>query len=329
MERYRAAPSATLQHGFPQPPLARRPLRVLCAAARRAWFPTNPVVVETPHTSTFVMCTVPKVACSSFRKLLNTAIRYPDPAAQKTWDQIMDAHLDTYPTVWHYRKRHHNLTETHPSFTLGRNPYVRVLSGFLNKMVVDPNPSEPHDMYTLKSTNRALGKPETFSFAATRKSFAEFLDLLKQAGTVHINDHFQQAVLVCDGGQFQYEYYLRLEDMAEWFPCWEAGLGLGEFTRKGWLVTPEGKAHHVGSEGCWWSPPGVSCTEYYAQATAADGRAQPVRDVVAAAEKHDEHDTEASEKWRAFYTQAMADEVYELFRPDFLAFGYERAVLSA
>jgi Sulfotransferase family len=140
--------------------------------------------VETPKTQSFIMCTVPKVACSSFRKLLNAVIRHPDKPAAKTWDQIMSAHFDIYPTVWHYQKRHHNLTTTHPSFILGRNPYVRVLSGFLNKMVMDPTVKEPHDMYTLRDTNRALGRPEDKPFDATKQSFSHFLKLLKQNGAV-------------------------------------------------------------------------------------------------------------------------------------------------
>ena len=217
----------------------------------------------------------------------------------------MAAHFDQYPTVWHYRKRHHNLTNTHPSFILGRNPYVRVLSGFLNKMVIDPKPKEPHDMQTLRDTNRALGRVSNSSFAPTVESFAHFLDLLEERGTIDINDHFQQAALVCDGGQFQYEYYLRLEDMNEWFPCWEAGLGLNDFTRSGWETTAAGKRHRIGADECWWKPPGISCSDYYAKATAPDGTAQPVLKAIEAAEKHDEHDTKAAEKWRRFYTQRM------------------------
>jgi hypothetical protein len=326
MERYRVVPNAKVQHGFPQAPWASAPLRVHCATSRAAWFATNPVVVETPYTSSFIMCTVPKVACSSFRKLLNTIIRSPDPAEATTWDQIMKAHFDFYPTMWHYVHRHGNITASHPSFILGRNPYVRVLSGFLNKMVIDPKANEPHDMFNMQDTNEALGRPKNQEFQATRESFSEFVRLVSQRGTVHINDHFQQAGLVCDGGQFLYEFYLRLEDMNEWFPCWEAGLNLREFTRKGWKTTPEGKMYNGVSAECWWKPPGTTCDAYYDAATSPDGTAIPVLDKFVEAEKHDEHDTKSSEKWRHFYTQETGDLLYEAYKPDFLAFGYEHEI---
>ena len=322
IEWRRAAVTAT----DPSAPNGKNP----CATSKRAWSPTSPVVVETPFTSSFIMCTVPKVACSSFRKLLNTVIRSPDPAEASTWDQIMKAHFDFYPTVFHYKAPElHNLSQTHPSFILGRSPYVRVLSGFLNKMVFDPNVKEPHDMYNFHDTNRALGRPIDKQFRATRESFTNFLRLLEKAGTVNINDHFMRAGLVCDGGRWPYEFYLRLEEMTEWFPCWEAALGLQGFTRNGWLTTAEGKKHDGVSNECWWKPPGVSCEDYFEKATAADGSAQPVTETFVAAEKHDEHDTKASEKWRKFYTQETGDLLHRLYKEDFDLWGYEREIFES
>ena len=143
-----------------------------------------------------------------------------------------------------------------------------------------------------------------------------------------INDHFQQARFVCDGGRFQYEYYLRLEDMNEWYPCWEQGLALSKFTRQGWLTTEEGKKYDGVSKECWWKPPGISCGGYFAKATAANGTMQPVLEAIEAAEKHDEHDTQAAEKWREYYTQQMGDMLYEIYEQDFKLFGYEREVFE-
>jgi hypothetical protein len=329
MERCRVPPSDSIRHGFPQRPWASKPLVPRCATGRQAWVPTNPVVVESPDIAPFVMCTVPKVACSSFRKLLNTVIRSPDPAEPTTWDQIMKAHFDYYPSVWHYSYTHGNLTDTYPTFILGRNPYVRILSGFLNKMVFNSHANEPHDAGNMRDVNIALGRlPDAF-FQGTRASFEHFIKLVVKTGTTKINDHFKQAVLVCDEGQFQYEYYLRLEDMHEWFPCWEAGLKLESFTRTGWKTTPEGKMHTVQGTECWWKPPGATCEEYYSAARAPDGSAQPVLEAMEKSEKHDEHDTHASDKWRSFYTQAVGDLVYEAYKPDFEAFGYKREIFDS
>lgn len=42
---------------------------------------------------------------------------------------------------------------------------------------------------------------------------------------------------------------------------------------------------------------------------------------------YDPHDTKSAETWRSFYDQATADIVYQLYKEDFLEFGYDRLVL--
>ena len=132
------------------------------------------------------------------------------------------------------------------------------------------------------------------------------------------------------GSLAQFTLLILLQDMSEWFPCWEEGLGLSNFTRKGWETTSEGKRYTGVNDECWWKPPAATCEDYYRKATDASGHAQPVPDEEEqeVAERHDEHDTAASQKWKKFYTQETGDIIYQLFKPDFLAFGYERATFK-
>ena len=53
-----------------------------CKSYKEASFPTNPVVVQTGVTPTFVMCTVPKAGCSQLRTLLLVMTRC-DPQLAK------------------------------------------------------------------------------------------------------------------------------------------------------------------------------------------------------------------------------------------------------
>lgn len=76
-------------------------------------------------------------------------------------------------------KRLDRLPDSVPSFMVGRNPYVRVLSGFLDKMVHDPL---RHDQWTYKSTNERLGLHSETRWFNTVLSFQMFVRALVQKG---------------------------------------------------------------------------------------------------------------------------------------------------
>lgn len=242
-----------------------------CGASPEGVAPTNPVVIHRAGSSPFIMCTVPKAACSNLRKLLFVLLNFfpelPDSTPGNTIPVDPDnVHRNLYPTIWHYRepRPHADLTGLLPSFIVARNPYVRLVSGFLDKMVVKgPN----HDLWNLQvccllltvktdaillrcalwksqlsflwgdlrsngliaralgskclqDMNTALGRELDKPFRATAGSFAHFVRLLARHGVMEgTNDHFRLASRACDPGTFRYEYYLRLEDMAQWLPC--------------------------------------------------------------------------------------------------------------
>ena len=136
-------------------------------------------------------------------------------------------------------------------------------------------------------------------------------------------------VFACDQDVVNYEYRLRLEDMARWYPCVVEGLGLGAYTAQGWTAKGNAWLGPHGGSGCWWKPHGWSCEDYAAAARDEDGRAQPVAlDTGVDVTLRDYHDTGASRSWQRYYSHEPADLLYHLYRRDFEAFGYERAIIE-
>ena len=116
--------------------------------------------------------------------------------------------------------------------------------------------------------------------------------------------------------------------IAQWLPCLTDGLGIHAFIWRGWQRKP---LAYMGDSGhdCWWAPPGMSCAAFEAAATDAAGQMQPVAasqlpDVSAAVLGHH---TGASAQLKEFYSQEVADMVWDMYQADFSAFGYDRLVL--
>eukprot|EP00892_Ulva_mutabilis_P012327 jgi/Ulvmu1/9467/UM052_0036.1 len=345
---------------------------------------SNPVVVSSNSSATFVICTVPKAGCSNLRKLLYAVSSYRKPPLTDTFEQFVLPHMATYATVWNYdiptpssappanptsisaphsrllrfsfqqlwqpkqsdttAKCVHNAAAKHrgkqgsaarpskqpgyrigplertptpripshiPTFIVGRNPYVRVVSGFRDKMTANPSRS---DQQTNRAVNKHFNIRKTMAWPDSPEAFRHFVRALALHGVEDIDTHFQPAVQMCSP-TLKYDYYLRLEDMHAWFPCWMHGLGLRGWTEGGWATTPHGRMrvgpgrHFVttksvekppaavlrrdaaagGTTGwqqgedflwvegdrCWWSPKNVTCADYYDAFTTPAGAVVP------------------------------------------------------
>lgn len=93
-----------------------------CATSPLANRATNPVVIATPFTQPFVMCTIPKAGCTNFRKLFNVLLTLPATPPQKKWAQKSLGHKSRYSTVFHYELDAASHDDRRPHFILGRNP---------------------------------------------------------------------------------------------------------------------------------------------------------------------------------------------------------------
>ena len=97
-----------------------------CATKQGSSTGSNPVVVASRNTSPFIMCTVPKAACTDQRKLLRALMVAP---RNSSWQmpatargQAVHAHAGKYSTLWHYQHEAEPLDDRFPSFVVGRNP---------------------------------------------------------------------------------------------------------------------------------------------------------------------------------------------------------------
>lgn len=131
MSRYKAAMSSLPAY---LGPLARSdnlnrnklfPSADTCSRFKQAGSATNPVVVELETSAPFVMCTVPKAGCTLLRSLLYVLTRRSQDSVFFKNGHVHDAQ---YSTALHY---HHQseLPDTYPTFVVGRNPYIRLVSG--------------------------------------------------------------------------------------------------------------------------------------------------------------------------------------------------------
>jgi hypothetical protein len=123
---------------------------------------------------------------------------------------------------------------------------------------------------------------------------------------------------------------LRIEDMAEWYPCWIDGLRMNDVVWSGWYRSHYGYEYDSNLKGCWWSPEGTSCAEYFTMTHDEDGAAILPRTWRAGltTQVGSRHDTGAAGKWMNFYDQATADLVYQMYKDDFNAFGYEKLLIE-
>lgn len=83
-----------------------------------------------------------------------------------------------------------------------------------------------------------------------------------------------------------------------------------------------------GGPACWWSPRGVPCEDFWAATRGAGGRAVPYEHDIQSTLAQDGHDTGSADVWRRFYTQAVGDTVWRLYRSDFAAFRYAREIFD-
>lgn len=68
-----------------------------------------------------------------------------------------------------------------PSFVIGRNPYVRILSGYLDKMVDNP---ARHDQWTFHSVNHRMRLPMDTAWPPSVDGFRRFVRRLADHGLI-------------------------------------------------------------------------------------------------------------------------------------------------
>lgn len=135
--------------------------------------------------------------------------------------------------------------QTVPRIMIVRNPYIRLLSGYLEKIIV-------HKEFSYGPPDYRAGE-----------SYEIFMNkLIKQhenPDIIDFNNHFKlmsKNCLLNDG--MSYDYYLPLEQMDYWYESLIDSLDLQVFTEKGWnITTPE--YHGVANQECFYTTFNKTC----------------------------------------------------------------------
>ena len=92
----------------------------------------------------------------------------------------------------------------------------------------------------VQDVNMHIQHPENTGWEKTTEAFHAFVHQLKLHGVDRVNHNFRLQQNACADGLATYEYYLPVEDIGMWLPCWEEGLSLQGFTTQGWMAMEKG-----------------------------------------------------------------------------------------
>lgn len=119
---------------------------------------------------------------------------------------------------------------TTPKFILVRNPYVRVLSAYLDKVKMDHFPRGR----VVTMLRELLFKRKRPKRVPTFKSFLKTLNISSEGKLANVDKHFRPQVFHCGALCCESASFLRLEEQKEWFPCLSRELNLSAAAESGW-----------------------------------------------------------------------------------------------
>lgn len=131
-----------------------------------------------------------------------------------------------------------------------RNPYARLLSGFLDKARPSKDPGSassflatgmtpPENVHKLKKkTNNFMGAPYEYS----PSGFHKFVSWLVHHKRHVVDSHFVLQTDKCGiTSGFEYDLYLKVEDMVNWYEDMVLLLGLERHVEFGWNMPVSGR----------------------------------------------------------------------------------------
>ena len=193
-----------------------------------------------------------------------------------------------------------------PLITVGRNPYVRLLSGYLDKRAHGEHyPYWGLDVYL--HMRLMLYRADTFE-CFVRQLYALYGLLGNRLHRVDgVNHHFAQQARFCwyDGG-LRYDYMLKLERINEWYDEVIADLELQHHVASQW----------PGDGDCFFSTPGNGCRGPHVVVDENGGVTFVSPGITP------EHNTGAAAMLKEHYTPEAVRLVNLMYEDDFRLFGY-------
>jgi len=144
-----------------------------------------------------------------------------------------------------------------------RNPYARLLSGFLDMAVNPVGMLNPNNTKFPKGRSiLSQGGP----YSNTPAEFARFLGVMldmEQSGK-YINGHFTPLSHRCGIKQgLQYDFFLHVEEMDIWYTDVVALMGLGPYVANGWAPATKNRSEQQVEDesSCFYTLSGKSCAQ--------------------------------------------------------------------
>ena len=236
-------------------------------------YPSNPIPVPRAQDS-FSLCTIAKNSCTNWRKLLYNVLS--DAGTEKLCDTttclpvdgngnnastfILARNLSGFPHVQVFPDIRHpsygqTFFENFPSLVIVRNPYLRFLSFYLDKVAL----SHVHD-----DEHGSERRTSSTSFHVNISEVARTLLVGSDC-----NEHWCPQSRQCGIAQgLRYTHVLKLEEMSAWFPKIVKLLNIESFVIHGWKRYAFSATHATldhPADDCFYSPPEWSCSRYIAQ----------------------------------------------------------------
>lgn len=199
-----------------------------------------------------------------------------------------------------------------PRVMFVRNPYVRILSGFLDKV-----------LRHLRRNKLGIRFDNGCTFPEFVNKVYVYWKMSGRYGTSN-NGHFTPMAFHCSlTSGLQYDYVLKLELQHLWFLDFTNYFNLTQFASSGWNVVgsssmkkqPDHPMIKGGSSPCFFTPLGQPCESYYSGALNRSN-------LPAFATPRSSHDTDSLSKIALHYNEDAASKVSEMYHVDFTTFGY-------
>jgi hypothetical protein len=203
------------------------------------------------------------------------------------------------------------------SFILVRNPYVRALSGYLDKIHMDPLPSVNNKLYGKK-----LG-PRHYQLTDQRfrSSFGQYVHFINGTGRDLLKDvHFKPISEQCFS--MRNDVVLRVEEIHEWYPELIRFLGIEEHARKGWAEESEWNLGSQADRECFYPRPDGDCDHWSVGVGTPDGLHSMKEVEGSTGGAKTMHATNAAGKLAEHYTPALAATVTKIYARDLRTYHY-------
>jgi hypothetical protein len=195
-----------------------------------------------------IICLNPKTGSTLLKYLLRVGLE--DKLSREEIFEF-DSHGHKASNFSEFLDAYHDISI--PRFMTVRNPYSRILSAYLEKIVknksklhdnslqfgpFDYNRNESYDVFiekNIKHQNEFITPDFNDHFRLLTKGFNLYLII------IYIILYHYLSLLLIKGcliqNEFTYDYYLKLEDMAHWYEPFIRTLGLVNVTSSGWNST--------------------------------------------------------------------------------------------